>query len=70
MPGGPDCPSMDSGFKPGLSWQSSVFGMSGEVNTVHRGCPGVEVGGIIHKAMFERPLICEVACRPNALGGQ
>jgi hypothetical protein len=32
--------------------------------------PGLEVAGIIHKAMFERPLICEIECRPNALGGQ
>jgi hypothetical protein len=57
VPGGSNCPPMDSGFKPRLAWQSLVFGMSGEIDSVHRCCPGVEVGGIVHKPMFKRPLI-------------
>jgi hypothetical protein len=32
--------------------------------------PVFEVGGFIHTAMFERPLICDASRRPNALASQ
>jgi len=34
-----------------------MIGMSGQINPVHRCWPGVEVGSIIHQALFKRPLI-------------
>ena len=47
------------------------IGMSGEFKLGPPLLPRIfEVGGIIHKALFERPLIRDASCRPNALAGQ
>ena len=45
-------------------------GCQASPNSVHRRCPGFEVGGIIHKALFERPLLRDASRRLNALAGQ
>jgi hypothetical protein len=48
--------------------QSLVFGMSDEINAVHRCCLGIEAGSIIHEATSKRPLICGLS--PKCTGGQ